>query len=118
MTAKAMTVYDRNNIFARILRGELPCAKVYEDEFAFAFNDIHPRAAVHVLVIPKGQYVSIVDFTATAPPETILGFWHAVTAIAKQLGVGDGYRIASNHGPNGGQEVFHFHVHLVSGART
>jgi histidine triad (HIT) family protein len=110
--------YDRNNVFARILRGELPCRKVYEDEHAFAFHDINPRAAVHVLVIPKGEYVSLVDFTREAPSETIVGFWRAVVEVARQLGVEGGYRIAANHGPSGGQLVFHFHVHIVSGART
>jgi len=105
--------YDRNNIFARILRGEAPCSKVYEDEFVLAFNDINPKAPVHVLVIPKGEYVSIVDFTAQAPMEMIVGFWRAVTRIADQLGVGSGYRVVSNHGPNGGQLVFHFHVHIT-----
>ena len=114
----ATVAYDRNNIFARILRGELPCKKVYEDEFALAFHDINPRAAVHVLVIPKGEYVSIVNFTRDAPAETIVGFWRAVTEVARQLGVETGYRIAANHGPTGGQLVFHFHVHVVSGART
>ena len=113
-----MPAYDRNNIFARILRGELPCKKVYEDAFAFAFNDIHPRAAVHVLVVPKGEYVSIVDFTTSAPPETIVGIWRAVVKIAKDLGVEDGYRIVSNHGPTGGQLVFHFHVHIIGGNRA
>jgi len=109
--------YDRTNIFARILRGELPCRKVYEDVFALAFHDIHPKAAVHVLVIPKGEYVSFVDFTAAAPPETQAGFWRAVAAVARDLGVEDGFRLASNIGPAGGQVVFHFHVHIVSGPR-
>ena len=106
--------YDRNNIFAKILRGELPCTKVYEDEHVLAFNDIHPKAPVHVLVIPKGEYVSIVDFTAKAAPEEIASFWRSVTKVADTLGVSGGYRIASNHGPNGGQLVFHFHVHLTA----
>jgi histidine triad (HIT) family protein len=110
--------YDRNNIFARILRGELPCKKVYEDEFALAFHDINPMAPVHVLVIPKGEYVSQSDFGATAPPELIVGFWRAVSKIASDLGIDEqGYRMAANHGPNGGQLVFHFHVHLTSGRR-
>jgi diadenosine tetraphosphate (Ap4A) HIT family hydrolase len=113
-----MAAYDRNNIFARILRGELPCRKVYEDEFAFAFDDIHPRAPVHVLVIPKGEYVSIADFSASAPAETLVGFWRAVAKIAKDLGVEEGYRIVSNHGAKGGQLVFHFHVHIVGGAKA
>lgn len=108
-----MTVYDRNNIFAKILRGEAPCAKVYEDEHVLAFNDINPKAPVHVLVIPKGEYVSIVDFTANASADAIIAFWRAVTKIADQLGVGGGFRVVSNHGPNGGQLVFHFHVHIT-----
>jgi histidine triad (HIT) family protein len=108
--------YDRNNVFARILRGELPCKKVYEDEFALAFHDIHPQAPVHVLVIPKGEYVSSADFGASAPAELVTGFWRAVAAVARQLGLEDqGYRLVANHGPNGGQLVFHFHVHLFSG---
>ena len=108
-----MPAYDRNNIFAKILRGESPCTKVYEDEFAFAFNDIHPKAPVHVLVVPKGEYVSIVDFTERAPAEFVVGFWRAVTKIARELGVESGFRIVSNHGPSGGQLVFHFHVHVI-----
>lgn len=108
-----MTVYDRTNIFAKILRGEAPCAKVYEDEHVLAFNDINPKAPVHVLVIPKGEYVSIVDFSAKASAEAIAAFWRAVTKIADQLGVGSGFRVVSNHGPNGGQLVFHFHVHVT-----
>ena len=109
-----MPSYDRNNIFAKILRGELPCTKVYEDEHVLAFNDIHPKAPVHVLVIPKGEYVSIVDFTEDAPIETIAAFWRAVTRIARELGVGDGYRVSAHHGPTGGQLVFHFHVHITA----
>ncbi len=110
--------YDRNNIFARILRGELPCKKVHEDAFALAFHDIHPKSAVHVLVIPKGEYVSFVDFTAAALPEVQAGFWRAVAKVAKDLCVEDGFRLASNIGPAGGQVVFHFHVHIVGGPRT
>lgn len=110
--------YDRNNVFARILRGELPCKKVYEDDHALAFHDINPLAPVHVLVIPKGDYVSNVDFTAKAAPETIAGFWRAVAHVAHQLGLDDeGYRLVANHGPNGGQLVFHFHVHIFGGRR-
>ena len=112
-----MSVYDRNNIFAKILRGEAPCRKVYEDDHALAFHDIFPKAAVHVLVIPKGEYVSFVDFTESAPPELQAGFWAAVATVARQLGVEAGFRIASNIGPGGGQIVFHFHVHIVSGPR-
>jgi histidine triad (HIT) family protein len=112
----ALPSYDRNNVFARILRGELPCKKVYEDEFALAFHDIHPHAPVHVLVIPKGEYVSSADFGASAPAELVTGFWRAVAAVARQLGLDEqGYRLVANHGPNGGQLVFHFHVHLFGG---
>ena len=111
-----MPAYDRNNVFARILRGELPCKRVYEDEFALAFHDIHPQAPVHVLVIPKGEYVSPADFCATAPAEAMVGFWRAVAKVAHDLGLDPaGYRIVANHGRNGGQLVFHFHVHLFSG---
>ena len=108
--------YDRNNVFARILRGELPCQKVYEDEFALAFHDIRPLAPVHVLVIPKGQYVALTDFAATAQAETIAGFWRAVAKTAVQLGLEPGgYRVVSNAGADGGQIVFHMHVHIFGG---
>ena len=110
--------YDRTNVFARILRGEAPCSKVYEDEYAFAFKDIYPKARVHVLVVPKGEYVSLADFSQSAPADKIAGFWRAVTKVAEQLGVADGYRIGSNVGPGSGQIVFHFHVHILSGPRT
>ena len=113
-----MPAYDRNNIFAKILRGELPSKKVYEDEFVLAFHDIYPKAAVHVLVIPKGDYVSIADFSTSAPADMIAGFWRAVVKIAKDLGVDDGYRIASHVGTKGGQVVFHFHVHILGGKRA
>lgn len=108
--------YDRNNIFARILRGELPCRKVYEDAHALAFHDINPLAPVHVLVVPKGDYVSNADFTAHAPDALVVGFWRAVGQTAKALGLEpDGYRLVANHGPKGGQIVFHFHVHIFGG---
>ena len=110
--------YDLNNIFARILRGEIPCKKVFEDEFALAFHDIHPQAPVHVLVIPKGPYVSLADFSALATPEELAGFLRAVGSVARSLGVeADGYRILANHGVNGQQEVPHFHVHIFGGRR-
>jgi len=80
-----MPSYDRTNIFARILRGELPCRKVYEDDFALAFHDINPQAPVHVLVIPKGEYVSNADFSAAAPPDLVVGFWRAVAKVARDL---------------------------------
>jgi diadenosine tetraphosphate (Ap4A) HIT family hydrolase len=111
-----MSAYDRNNVFARILRGELPCKKVHEDDFALAFHDIRPLAPVHVLVIPKGEYVSMADFGTKAPAALVVGFWRAVARVARDLGLEpDGYRVVSNHGPHGGQEVFHFHVHIFGG---
>ena len=108
--------YDRNNVFARILRGEAPCRKVYKDEFAFAFHNIHPQAPVHVLVIPKGEYISNADFSTEAPDAMVTGFWRAVGRVARELGLdGPGYRIAANHGADGNQVVFHFHVHVLGG---
>ena len=108
--------YDRNNVFARILRGELPCKKVYEDDFALAFEDLHPAAPVHVLVIPKGEYVSSDDFFASAPEAAIAGFWRAVGAVARVTGVDrTGYRLVGNHGADANQIVFHFHVHVIGG---
>ena len=108
--------YDDGNVFAKILRGEIPCNKVYEDEHALAFHDISPRAPVHVLVIPKGPYVSIDDFTRDAPPALLAGFWRAIGATARTLGVtDDGYRIVCNSGPDALQEVMHVHVHLFAG---
>jgi histidine triad (HIT) family protein len=108
--------YDDQNIFARILRGEIPCGKVYEDDFALAFHDIAPQAPLHVLVIPRGAYVSWDDFSARAPADEIAGFVRAVGATARQLGlVEPGYRLLSNIGRDGGQEVPHLHVHLFGG---
>ena len=108
--------YDPDNIFAKILRGEIPCNKVYEDDFALAFHDIAPQAPVHVLVIPKGAYRSMDDFHADAPDAEIAGFFRAVGNVARQLGVEEaGYRLLANHGAWGGQEVFHFHFHIFGG---
>lgn len=108
--------YDPNNIFARILRGEIPCQKVHEGEHVLAFRDIYPKAPVHILVIPKGPYESIADFGAKASPEEITAFWRAVSAIAEEHGLPEqGFRVIANTGLNGGQEVPHFHVHLLGG---
>lgn len=108
--------YDPNNIFARILRGEIPNKTVYEDEHVLAFQDINPQTKVHVLVIPKGAYVSFADFSQNASPEEITAFVRAAGKIAKDLGVEeDGYRILSNHGVHAAQEVPHFHLHLFGG---
>jgi histidine triad (HIT) family protein len=108
--------YDRNNIFARILRGEIPCKKVYEDEHVLAFHDIRPQAPVHILVIPKGEYVSLDDFSAAASEAELAAFLRAVGAIAREHGLAaSGYRVLANHGADAHQEVPHFHVHIFGG---
>lgn len=108
--------YDDNNIFARVLRGEIPSTKVYEDEWAFAFEDINPQAANHTLVIPKGRYVSWDDFSARASDAEIGGFVRAVGEVARAKGlVEPGYRLLANIGAHGGQEVPHLHVHIFGG---
>jgi len=108
--------YDPDNIFAKILRGELPCNKVYEDDVALAFHDIRPQAPVHVLVIPKGAYVSWDDFSAKAPDAEIAGFMRAVGTVTRQLELdGPGYRLMVNMGHAGHQEVPHLHVHVFGG---
>ncbi len=110
--------YDDQNIFAKILRGEIPCDKVFESDHALAFRDINPQAPTHVLVIPKGAYVSSDDFSANASDAEIAGFIRGVGEIARQLGLTDaGYRILANHGGNAGQEVAHFHVHIFGGRK-
>jgi diadenosine tetraphosphate (Ap4A) HIT family hydrolase len=113
-----MPAYDDNNVFAKILRGEIPCKKVYEDDRTLAFHDINPQAPVHVLVIPKGKYVSFDDFSAKASPDEIAAFVRAVGTVARQLGLDNpGYRILSNIGGDGGQEVPHLHVHIFGGKK-
>jgi histidine triad (HIT) family protein len=108
--------YDRNNIFARILRGEVPCKKVYEDAHTLAFHDISPQSPTHVLVIPKGEYVSFDDFSQNASAEEIAALVRAAGQIAREQGVAEsGYRILANTGPAAHQEVQHFHVHLFGG---
>lgn len=108
--------YDDNNIFAKILREEIPCKKVFENDFALAFHDINPQAPVHLLVIPKGRYVSWDDFSEKAPAEEIAGFIRAVGQVARDAGLVDpGYRLLANVGGHGHQEVPHLHVHLFGG---
>ena len=108
--------YNTNNIFAKILRGEIPCDKVYEDDYALAFNDISPQAPVHVLVIPKGEYISFDDFSKSAPAEDMAGFYRAVQQVAEELGLQEGgYRTLSNMGADAHQEVPHYHLHLFAG---
>ncbi len=108
--------YDNDNIFAKILRGELPCDKVYEDEHTLAFRDINPQAPIHVLVIPKGKYVSFEDFSAKASDDELAGFDRAVGHVTRELGLIEaGYRILANHGEAAGQLVPHYHLHIFGG---
>ncbi|MFN3946006.1 MAG: histidine triad nucleotide-binding protein [Allosphingosinicella sp.] len=116
MPIDATRPYDDSNIFARILRGEIPARKVYEDAHALAFHDINPQAATHILVIPKGAYVSWDDFSERASEEEIAGFVRAVGHVARAEGlVAPGYRLLANVGPDSGQEVPHLHVHIFGG---
>jgi len=112
--------YDKDNIFAKILRGEIPCDKVYESDYALAFKDINPQAKIHVLVIPKGFYANMDDFSQNAKNAEIVGFVRALGEVAKIVGVssyskGKGYRYIGNNGPDGGQEVSHLHFHIIGG---
>ncbi len=116
MSIDATLPYDEGNIFARILRGEIPCRKVYEDEHALACHDINPQSPTHILVIPKGAYVSWDDFSARAPDAEIAGFVRAVGHVARAAGlVAPGYRLLANTGADAHQEVPHLHVHIFAG---
>ena len=116
MSVDPTAPYDDQNVFAKILRGELPCTKVYEDEWALAFNDIAPLAPVHILVIPKGPYVSWDDFTASASEAEIAGYVRAIGQIARDENlVVEGYRLLANVGRNSGPEIPHLHVHIFGG---
>lgn len=115
MPIDATQPYDDGNVFARILRGEIPAKRVYEDDFALAFHDIAPQAPTHILVIPRGAYVSWDDFSARGSDAEIAGFVRAVGHVAREH-LGAGYRLLANAGPNAGQEVPHLHVHLFAGA--
>ena len=109
-------VYDEQNVFSKILRGEIPVNSVYEDEYALEFEDINPQAPVHLLVIPKGSYVYLDDFTMKACEKEVAGFFMAVGQVAREAGLSEsGYRILANHGNDANQEVPHFHVHIVGG---
>jgi len=111
-----MGTYDENNIFAKILRGEIPNDTVYEDEYVLAFNDINPQSPAHILVIPKGRYISIDEFGEKADAEEIKGFYAAIAKIVEEQGLKqEGFRVIANTGLNGGQEVPHFHVHILGG---
>ena len=114
--------YDDNNIFANILRGEIPCNKIYEDDFILSFHDINPQKKIHALVIPKGKYVDLDDFSLNASPEEMVGLLKGINIAAKKLGisteVGKGYRALANISDDGGQEVPHLHFHLFGGEKV
>ena len=116
-------IYDKNNIFAKILRGEIPCKKIYEDEYVLAFYDINPQKKVHALIITKGAYVNLDDFSSKASEREILGLIKGISVVAKKVGVseevkGGGYRSLVNVGENGGQEVPHLHFHIFGGEKV
>tara|TARA_Y100001970_G_scaffold255289_1_gene331837 strand:+ start:1442 stop:1807 length:366 start_codon:yes stop_codon:yes gene_type:complete len=114
--------YDNNNIFAKILRGEIPCKKIYENEFILSFHDINPQKKIHALVIPKGRYVDLDDFSMNASTEEMVGLLKGINTVAKMLeistDVGKGYRALANISEHGGQEVPHLHFHLFGGERV
>ena len=114
--------YNDNNIFAKILRGEIPCNKIYEDEFVLSFHDINPQKKIHALVIPKGKYIDLDEFSLKASNEEIIGLIKGIKTVAKKLGisteVGRGYRALTNISDHGGQEVPHLHFHLFGGERV
>ena len=115
-------IYDENNIFAKILRGEIPCNKIYEDDFVLSFHDINPQKKIHALVIPKGKYVDLDDFSLNASQEEMVGLLKGINIVAKKLeitvNIGKGYRVLSNIGQDGGQEVPHLHFHLFGGEKV
>jgi len=111
--------YDNENIFAKILRGEVPCKKIYEDDYVLSFHDINPQKKIHALVIPKGKYIDLDDFSLNAKPDEMVGLLKGINIVAKKLGIsmdkGQGYRTLANIGEHGGQEVPHLHFHLFGG---
>jgi histidine triad (HIT) family protein len=115
--------YDKNNIFAKILRGEIPCKKIYENDYVLAFHDANPQKKIHALVVPKGEYVNLDDFSSNATEKEIVGLIKGIGEVAKKLGVseavkGGGYRSLVNVGANGGQEVPHLHFHIFGGEKV
>ena len=113
--------YDDNNVFAKILRGEIPCKKIYEDEFVLSFHDVNPQKKIHVLIIPKGKYVDLDDFTSKASSDEMVGLLKGINTVAKKLQIsvdtGKGYRALTNISEHGGQEVPHLHFHLFGGEK-
>ena len=114
--------YDKNNIFAKILRGEIPCKKIYENEYVLSFYDVNPKKKIHVLVVPKGEYTDLDDFSLNASEKEISELIKGITFVAKKLGIsvngGEGYRALANIGSDGGQEVPHLHFHLFGGEKV
>ena len=114
--------YDKNNIFAKILRGDIPCKKIFENDYVLSFYDINPQKKIHALVIPKGKYVDLDDFSLNASPEEMVGLLKGINTVAKKLGisteVGKGYRALANVSDHGGQEVPHLHFHLFGGEKV
>ena len=114
--------YDDNNIFAKILRGEIPCKKIYEDEYVLSFHDINPQKKIHALVIPKGKYINLDHFTKNASDKEITGFIKGISVVSNKLGIssylGAGYRTLSNISEDGGQEVPHLHFHIFGGEKV
>ena len=114
--------YDNNNIFAKILRGEIPCKKIYEDDFVLSFHDVNPQKKIHALVIPKGKYINLDDFSENASSNEIVGLIKGINIVAKKLCIsinkGNGYRTLANIGNHGGQEVPHLHFHLFGGEKV
>jgi len=114
--------YDKNNIFAKILRGEIPCKKIYENQYVLSFYDINPQRKIHVLIIPKGEYIDLDDFSSNASEKEISELIKGITTVAKKLGIsideGKGYRALANIGEHGGQEVPHLHFHLFGGEKV
>ena len=115
-------IYDKNNIFAKILRGEIPCKKIYENQYVLSFYDINPQRKIHALVIPKGEYIDLDDFSSNASEKEISELIKGITTVAKKLGIsideGKGYRALANIGEHGGQEVPHLHFHLFGGEKV
>jgi histidine triad (HIT) family protein len=114
--------YDNDNIFAKILRQEIACKKIYEDDFVLSFHDINPQKKIHALIIPKGKYVDLDDFNTKASLDEIIALFKGISIVAKKLGIsvenGSGYRVLTNIGENGGQEVPHLHFHLFGGEKV
>ena len=115
-------IYDENNIFAKILRGAIPCEKIYEDEYVLSFYDVNPQRKIHALVIPKGKYINLDYFNSKASEKEIVAYFKGISKVAKKLGisvdVGKGYRVISNLSEHGGQEVPHLHFHLLGGEKV